>query len=166
MRVLEALWSDIQFPNGDTARNMVTLPDIRDQLIELTTNGKRRGGLWSAAGTLSAAGDVSVRLAVLSVIFKSAGLPSIYHQARFVLFLKREGIYDAVVAELAAAGKSLDYELENMLVSPPLAAALLHAMPTLAPSPTDVSLLLERQYPRPRTSPMTSSFPRSAPFSV
>ena len=149
VRVLEALWSDIEFPNGDTARNMVTLPhDIRDHLIELTTNGRRRGGLWSAAGTLSAAGDVSVRLAVLSVIFKSAGLPSIYHQARFVLFLKREGIYDAVVAELEATGKSLDYELENMLVSPPLAAALLHALPTLAPSPMDVGLRLENQFPQ------------------
>ena len=97
---------------------------------------------------MSAAGDVSVRLAVLSVVFKAAGLPSIYNQARFVLYLKREGIYDAVVAHLNTAGKSLDYELENMLVSPPLAAALLHASPGLANSPAEVSMLLEGQFPQ------------------
>ena len=55
VRVLEHLWRDMELPGGDTARDLVSLPDdIRDHLTELSTAGKRQGGLWSAAGTLAA----------------------------------------------------------------------------------------------------------------
>lgn len=54
VRVLDALWRDIALPDGVSARGLTRLPnDIGAQLTELTTVGRREGGLWSAAGTLS-----------------------------------------------------------------------------------------------------------------
>lgn len=149
VRVLEALWRDIEFPNGERARNMVSLPaEIRNHLVELSTAGRRHGGLWSAAGTLSAAGDVSVRLATLSVVFRAAGLPAQYHQARLVLYLKQNNLYDAVVSDLERAGTSLDLELEDMFVSIPLAEAILRASPGFASDAAGVRELLRAQYAR------------------
>ena len=76
VRVLEHLWRDENMPEGGSARALVTLPDeISDHLTELSTAGKRLGGLWSAAGTLSSGKSDAVRLAFLSVLFESAGLP-------------------------------------------------------------------------------------------
>ena len=79
VRVLEHLWRDVELPGGDRARDLVTLPDdVSDHLTELSTAGKRLGGLWSAAGTLAAGKSDAVRLAFLSVLFDSAGLPEEY----------------------------------------------------------------------------------------
>jgi hypothetical protein len=92
VRVLEHLWRDTRFPSGDTARNMTDLPpEIAAFLRELATVGQRLGGLWSAAGTLSASGDVDVRLAILGVILRGAGLPENYAQAQLVLWMRRKG---------------------------------------------------------------------------
>jgi len=66
----------------------------------LSTAGKQAGGLWAAAGTLGA-GTSSVRLALLSILFSGAGLPSPYQEARLVIWLKQEGHYDAVRAAMA-----------------------------------------------------------------
>src|SRR5258708_6306553 len=76
VRVLEYLWRDTVFPDGVRARGLATLPDeITDLLRELATAGRRESGLWSAAGTLGAGSGESVRLALLSILFRSAGLP-------------------------------------------------------------------------------------------
>src|SRR5690349_16750965 len=49
VRVLEYLWRDTVFPERVRARNLANLPrDIADLFVELTTAGKREGGLWSA----------------------------------------------------------------------------------------------------------------------
>ena len=54
VRVLQYLWRDIEFPDGARARSIVKLPnDINDLFKELSTAGKRFGGLWSAGGTLA-----------------------------------------------------------------------------------------------------------------
>ena len=51
VRVLEYLWHDVVFPDGASARGLTQLPhEITDLLAELSTVGKRGGGLWSAAG--------------------------------------------------------------------------------------------------------------------
>src|SRR6266511_6342170 len=72
VRVLEYLWLDIEMPGGESSRSLVTLPDdIRDRLIELSTAGKRLGGLWSAAGMLASGKSDAFRLAFLSVLFES-----------------------------------------------------------------------------------------------
>ena len=55
VRVLEYLWVDPTLPDGESARGMTSLPsEITAHLKELTTAGKREGGLWSATGTLGA----------------------------------------------------------------------------------------------------------------
>jgi len=86
VRVLEYLWRDMKMPGGESARSLVTLPDdVQDHLTELSTAGKRLGGLWSAAGTLASGKSDAVRLAFLSVLFESAGLPEQYPLARFII---------------------------------------------------------------------------------
>lgn len=148
VRVLEYLWRDVAFPDGATARSLVTLPNaVRDQLVELTNSGKRSGGLWAATGTLGAGAGDSVRLAILGIVFRAAGLPENYPQGRFVLWLKQRGLYDAVRQTVASANESFDTELNNLYVSTVLANAVLNAMPDLANTPAEVRQLLKAQFP-------------------
>ena len=89
VRVLAALWSDLELPDGSTARGLAKLPqEIRDALAELSGAGKRAGGLWSAAGKLGTGAPTSYRMAFLSVLFESAGLPTQYPAARLAIKLK------------------------------------------------------------------------------
>ncbi|WP_299311407.1 hypothetical protein, partial [uncultured Halomonas sp.] len=69
-KMLRNLWEDVTLDDGATARGLVHLPqEIQDQFKELSTQGKRHGGLFAASGTLGASSrDKSVRLALLSVI--------------------------------------------------------------------------------------------------
>ena len=110
VKMLSALWVDTKFPDGATARGIVDLPQhIRDLLRELSTEGKRRGGLHAASGTLGSGTKESVRLALLGIIFGSAGLPSKYPLARFVMWLKKEGIYEAAKSHVEANGGDWEY---------------------------------------------------------
>ena len=86
---------------------------ITDPFKELSTQAKRHGGLHAASGTLGAGASGSVRLALLRIIFKSAGLPEQYPVARFVMWLKHEGIYDQVRAHVEQNGFNWDEELDN-----------------------------------------------------
>jgi hypothetical protein len=148
IRVLEYLWRDYQFPDGATARGLANLSgDIKALLTELSTAGRREGGLWSAAGTLGAGAGNSVRLALLGVVLRSAGLPSQYQPARFVLWLKQNGLYDHVEAAVDRRGRDLRTELSAMYVSPAIAGALLEVDPNLADDQAGVRALLRTQYP-------------------
>ena len=148
MRVLEYLWRDYTLPSGASARDLAQLPlDIKSHLAELSTAGKREGGLWSAAGTLGSGASGSARLAFLSVIFDAAELPQQYAPARLAIWLKTEGYYDQVAAAISAAGKSLDHELRNLYVSPVLAQALIDAGASFGDTPSAVSTALQAQYP-------------------
>jgi hypothetical protein len=90
-KVLRYLWIDFQFPDKATARSIAHLPvEITDLFKELSTLGKQNEGLHMAGGTLKA-GAGSVRMRVLSLIFKSVGLPSTYPHARFLIHLKLDG---------------------------------------------------------------------------
>lgn len=146
-RVLEYLWRDVEFPDGARARSLVTLPpDIRALLVELTRLGKPEGGLWAAAGKL-AAGAGPVRPGLLSILFQSAGLPTQYPAARFVIWLKQNDYFDRVKDGVEARGKDFDAELRNLYVSPYLADALLDAIPGFATSSAEARSLLRNQYP-------------------
>ena len=148
VRVLEYLWRDVEFPDGVGARGLVHLPAELDALLkELTTAGRRHGGLWSAAGVLGSTAK-SIRLGLLSILFQSAGLPSNYAHARFVIWLKKQGIYDAVAAQVAARGEDFDEELRNLYVSPILAESLYTAYPGLVTSPAELPKLLIAQFPQ------------------
>ena len=155
VRVLEYLWRDMEMPGGKHARSLVTLTDdIRDHLTELSTAGKRVGGLWSAAGTLAAGKSDAVRLAFLSVLFESASLPEQYPLARFMIWANENDYLDAVTAAVDAAGKSLDKEVHDLYVSPVIAKALLEVDVSLGDSIKDVRELLKAQFP-PTTKDIT-----------
>ena len=147
VRVLEYLWRNLEFPDGALARSLVRLPSgIEANLVELSRLGSQEGGLWSAAGKIGS-GTGSVRLAILAIVFKSAGLPEHYPTARLVIWLKQNGWYAAVAAAVKSQGKSFARELRNMWVSSVLAESLLKVDPNLGSSLSDVHALLRVQYP-------------------
>lgn len=148
-KMLRTLWTDYQFSDGATARSLAKLPmGVFEHLKELTTQGKRHGGLHAAAGKLGAGVGDKVRLALLGIVFKSKGLPEQYNQAQLVLWMSSEGILPKVKAELKAVGRSLAQELPHMYVSSHLAKALLKAHPDLAHTEADTRKLLKEQFPQ------------------
>lgn len=148
VRVLEFLWRDVPFSDGATARGLVDLPDdIRAHLLELDTAGKRHGGLWAAAGTLGAGASDSVRLAILGVVLRSAGLPERYAQGRFVLWLMQNGIHEGVKAAVEARGRSFRTELANLFVSHHIRSALLEVHPEFAGDEGEARTLIREQFP-------------------
>ena len=148
VKMLRALWIDLGFSDGATARGLVDVPtDVGDQLKELSTVARRLGSLHAVSGDLRNGTGV-VRLDVLNLVFKSAGLPEQYPLARFVMWLRDEGYLDDVRARVEAAGKQWNKELRNLYVSPHVAQALLDVHPGFARSPDEVGLLLKEQFPK------------------
>ncbi len=148
VKMLRALWEDTVFDDGATARGIANLPrEISDSLIELGTQAKRHGGLHAASGTLGAAASGSVRLALLGILFKSAGLPEQYPHARFIMWLKREGIEAEVRAHVERNGLDWDEELANFYVATGLHEALVEARPKLFSSSTSCVETLNNLYP-------------------
>lgn len=149
LKMLRALWIDTTFEDGATARGIAHLPqNITDLIKELSTQAKRHGGLHAASGTLgSSSRDKSVRLALLSVVFKSVGLPETYPVARFVMWLKQEGIYDTVRSHVEENGFTWDEELDNFYVAEGLHDALVHAKPKLFSTSASCVETLNNLYP-------------------
>lgn len=148
-KMLRTLWTDYTFSDGAAARGIAKLPSgVTDALKELTTQGKRHGGLQAAAGKLGAGAGDNVRLALLGIVFKSKGLPEQYNQAQFVMWLRREGLFDAIDAELKSIGRSIVKVLPDMYVSKPLAEALMKARPGFANSDADARQLIKAQFPQ------------------
>ncbi len=148
VKMLRALWVDTPFSDGATARGVADLPvGINDLLKELSTRARRHGGLFAASGTLGAAASGSVRLALLHIIFKAAGLPTHYPAARFVLWLQGEGILDEVRAHVIQQGYDWQEELDNFYVAEGLHAALVQAKPNLFGTPASCVETLNNLYP-------------------
>lgn len=148
VRMLEFLWRDVEFPDGARARGLVTLPEeIAAHFQELGIRGNQEGGLWSVGGTLGAGAGDSVRLAMLGIVLRGAGLPEKYPLAQFVLWLEQEGLLATVRVGVEQAGKSWDAELGHMYVSPVLAQSLLAAYPGFAENEAAARQLLKTQYP-------------------
>lgn len=147
-KMLRALWINQPFNDGVSARNIADLPqEIKDHFKELSVAANRHAGLHAASGTLGAGANNNVRLALLNIVFKSAGLPEQYHQARFVLWLKKEGIFDQVKAKVEEDGDRWEDELEDLYVSRSIARALLEIDSTLGDDVKQVRQLLRDQYP-------------------
>jgi hypothetical protein len=149
VKMLRALWTDFKFSDGVSARGLGHLPkSVLTPLKELSTLGKRFGGLHACSGTLGASAAGSIRLAVLSVVFRSAGLPETFPAARFVLFLKKNGYFEKVKKTVEEAGREFEKELRDLYVSPVLGKALLETDPNFAPSESAAKLLLREQFPK------------------
>ncbi|NCA89504.1 MAG: BREX system P-loop protein BrxC [Gammaproteobacteria bacterium] len=147
-KMLRALWVDVVFADGATARSVAKLPtETKHHLRELNIQAKRYGGLHAASGKLGSGAGNNVRLALLGIVFKSAGLPEKYNQARLVLWLRREGLLQTIARALEEKGTSLERELPDLFVSDDLHAALLAAKPELAPDVMSVGDRLVAQYP-------------------
>ena len=146
-KMLRALWVNQGFSDGAYARDIPDLPtETKDYFVELSNVAQRYGGLHAASGTLGAGADNNVRMALLNIVFKSAGLPDQYHQARFVMWLKKKGIFDDVKAFVEAEGDNWADELEDLYVSRSIANALLQKDSDLAGSVKEVRNVLLAQY--------------------
>jgi hypothetical protein len=122
-KVLRYLWINFALPDGTTARSIAHLPEeITDLLTEISTLGKRHAGLHMAGGTLKA-GTGSVRLRVMSLFFKSVGLPEGYPYAKFLIHLKRDGKFDAFKKAIEDQGKDFNKELGRLYGSGAIAKA-------------------------------------------
>ena len=147
-KMLRALWMDTRFEDGARARGISSLPqNIKELFKELSTAGKRHGGLHAASGTLGSGASGSVRLALLGIIFKSAGLPEQYAAARFVMWLKSEGIFDAVKDRVEKSGSDWQEELDNFYVAEALHEALTKVKPKLFSSASTCTDTLNNSYP-------------------
>ncbi len=148
LNMFRHLWVDTSFADSNTARGLTRLPqDVQDLLRELDTLGKRGGRLHAASGTLPSGGGESVRLAVLSIILASKGLPEALPQAQFCMWLQKNGIFDQVKASVVAAGKEFFSELHDLYVSPILAKAVLDADADFATDLKQARAALRSQFP-------------------
>ncbi len=148
VKMLRALWIDARLNDGATARGVARLPQhIRDLLKELSIQGRRHGRLHAASGTLGAGASGSVRLALLRIIFKSVELPEQEPLARFVMWLRSEGIYDEVREAVVERGGDWEEELDNFLVAEVLREALVATKPNLFGSNATCGEILCHQFP-------------------
>jgi hypothetical protein len=148
LKMLRHLWVDTRFSDGATARGLAQLPqEVQDYLKELSTLGRRCGGLHAASGTLPSGGGTSVRLTVLGIILRSKGLPASLPQAQFCLWLQKNELMEKVRNTVVEAGRDFDKELHDLYASPILAKALLTADPAFAPDEKQVRATLRAQFP-------------------
>lgn len=164
LKMAASLWQDTAFDDGVTARNLVpNIPDDLHALLrELDTAGRRSGGLLAAAGALPSGTTENVRLTILSILLKATGLPGLYPQARFCLWLESQGWYQKVQQSVVAAAKNFTTELNNLYVSGTLAQAILACDSKFASSSAEVSKALRAQFPPQATDITTEDFLRTA----
>ncbi len=152
-KMLRTLWTNQTLNNGSDARSIADLPEhIAKHFDELSSIAAGNGGLHAASGTLGAGAGDKVRMAFLGIIFKSAGLPEQYHLARFVMWLKAEGVFEQVKSFVEAKAKVKEgvdpwtKELKNLHVSPIMHDAVLQAIPGIGADLKEVREMLRAQY--------------------
>lgn len=160
LKMLCHLWQDTAFEDGATARSLIpAMPDdLRAILRELETAGKRAGGLLAAAGALPSGTTENVRLTILSVLLKATGLPELYPQARFCLWLHVQGWFEKVKQAVESGGKDFNRELNNLYVSGPIAKALLDCDSKLGANESEVRQTIKAQFPPQSTDITTEAF--------
>ncbi len=160
LKMIGHLWMNTEFPDGVPARSLVPkLPaEIEAALKELDIKGRRAGGMHAAFGALPSGSAESTRLTILGIMLRSCGLPDQYRLAKFCLYLKNNGFYDAVKKLLEAVGKDFMRELENLTVSPVLRDALLKVDPHLG-NADSLRALLTKEFSQP-TDISTAEFLR------
>ncbi len=148
VKMLRALWVDTPLPDGSTARGVANLPQsVQENLKELSIQGKRHGGLHAASGTLGSGASGSVRLALLRIVFKSVDLPEQYHLAKFVMWMKKERIFEEVRTCVEQKGYNWEEELANFYVAEGLREALIQVKPLSFNSPEICVETLNNLYP-------------------
>lgn len=134
VKMLGYLWEDFEFPGGETARNIKALPKlVSDDLVELNKFHKKNGSV-SIAGTLKDFPSNDIRYSFLQFFLRGLGLPSQFHQFKFVYWLKQEGIYDDLKNYIEAEGRDFKKEYQNLFVSPFISKGILKIRPSFAES--------------------------------
>jgi hypothetical protein len=147
VKMLRALWTNTPFQvDGRTPRDIARLPSsVADALKELDTLARQKKvQLLAASGTLSQGEGDSIRKAVLGIVFKACGLPSSYSAGKALMWLRNEGVADAVRQALDKQGRSLERELVNASMSTSLHEAILAAKPGLARDSFELGDRLDR----------------------
>ena len=162
LKMLTHLWINTTFEDGASARTLVPggLPqEIEAQLRELDTHARRNGKApIAAAGTMLGGSVDYVRATVLAIILEACDFPRQYPQAMFCFWLRQEGLLEQVQNHVAQANRDWVGELNNLYVSPHIAAALLAANPSLAEDEPGVHEILRQQYPGLTTDISTPQF--------
>src|SRR5699024_6584257 len=83
----------------------------------LSSEAKRAGGLWSASGMASESGGRSIRMLIMGIVYKAAGLDSNYGRARFRLWVRKHGWEAEIIQRIRAEGFDVEDEFRNYLVS-------------------------------------------------
>jgi hypothetical protein len=126
LKMLAYLWANEPFSDGITPRALVEdMPDsVRAALRELDTQAVRAGGLFAAGGSMLSGQPERPRHSVLAIVLQAAGLPADFGKAAFCLWLEDKGILADVRAAVAAAGGTLEEEIEELYMSPVIPEAI------------------------------------------
>ena len=89
----------------------------------------------------------NVRATILAILLKATGLPAQYPQAKFCLWLRSEGYFDAVKSAIEAAGKPFERELNNLYVSGLIARAVIGCDPQFAADEAQARQAIRAQFP-------------------
>jgi hypothetical protein len=145
VKMLRVLWNNQTFSDGSTARSIADLPSsVSDLLTELSYQAKKHGGVHAASGTLGSGKEGSVRMALLGVIFKSAGLFESYQIAQFQMYLKRQGVYDKVKNYVESNNGDWEEELHNLILSDPIREVLCTEFPSRFNQDNYSNIIIER----------------------
>ena len=164
LKMLCHLWRNTEFPDGATARSLVpAIPeDLNALLRELDVAARRAGGLMAAAGSLPSGSTDHVRLNILGLLLRAAGLPTQYPQARFCLWLHAEGRFDAVKSAVEAEGRQFERELNDLYVSGAFARAILACDRSFAAGEAEARQAIRAQFPPQTADIATAEFLRAA----
>lgn len=151
--MLGALWTNIAFADGSTAEGLISnLPtEVKAALRELRASAKRAGGSLTVGGTMGR-GASDPAAAIAGFVFRGVGLPDDPRASTVALWLAREGVLDAVRAEL---GHEFEAELRTFVLSEKLQTAILRARPSLAENVDVLSDRLATTFPDRAGEPMS-----------
>jgi hypothetical protein len=148
VKMLGYLWEDFQFPSGETARTIRSLPqDIYELLVELDRQQKKNGRL-AVSGTLKDFPSADIRYSFLQLFLNALGFPPMLHHFKFIYWAKQEGIHDELKLLVEAKGRNFKKEYENLFVSSAIAQAVLQLKPDFASNEAQVKEIFKRNFNR------------------
>lgn len=160
-KMLGHLWSNTEVSPGKRARDLVLeLPDeVKAQFRELDILAARSGKpLMAASGAMPSGAKDAVRKTVLAILLKAVGMPEKVPQARFCFWLREKGYLDAVRSAVEAEGSRWLEELDELYVSPVIAAAVLEQDGDFAAGNREARDVIRQQFPNSDSDITTAEF--------
>jgi hypothetical protein len=147
IRVLSYLWANPKI-DGVAARELVRIPeDVATLLKEIDSFASRdRTVTFAAAGVMRRNQGTSVAQPLMEILLGAAGLPVQVGPARFVLWMREQGVWEPFLEALKAAGKGEEEVTRNLFVSPAIRSAILQVLPGWEPDAKAVSEVLRATF--------------------